>query len=278
MSENLAVVKKEGNAILSVKNLLNNESVKKRFENVLGQKAAGFMASIINTVNSNTELQKVDANSVIMSALVAATLDLPIDKNLGFAHIVPYNVKEGTNFIKKAQFQLGYKGFIQLAMRTGQYKTINATEIYEGELVKHSRLKGEVEIDEDKRISDKIIGYAAYFSLINGFEKTLYMSIDELRGHGQKYSKTFNNDKGQWKQNEQAMCLKTVLKLLLSKYGILSIEMQSALKTDQAVINSDNLNDDNAVSYIDNPNFREIKVEESTGEVIDITELPECLK
>jgi recombination protein RecT len=227
----------------------------------LKSKAPAFVSSILNVANSSEALQRVAASnpqSIIRSAAVAAALDLPIDKNLGFAHIVPYK--------DEAQFQLGYKGYIQLAMRTGQYRTINACEIYEGEIVKQNRLTGELEFDEAQRTSDKIIGYAAYFKLSNGFEKTLYMTIEELREHGKKYSKSYFKDFSIWKQNESAMCLKTVLKLLLSKYGILSIEMQTALSTDQAIIKKDDLNDIDAIAHVDEPNFE--------GQTIDVEAAP----
>ena len=234
--------------------MLQSSNIKSRFEEILKSKAPAFVSSILNVANSSEALQRVAASnpqSIIRSAAVAAALDLPIDKNLGFAHIVPYK--------DEAQFQLGYKGY---AVRTGQYKTINACEIYEGEIVKQNRLTGELEFDEAKRTSDKIIGYAAYFKLTNGFEKTLYMTIKELREHGKKYSKSYYKDFSIWKQNENAMCLKTVLKLLLSKYGILSIEMQTALTTDQAIIRKDDLNEFDAITHVDEPEFN--------GQTIDI--------
>jgi len=216
------------NNLPALKNQLANVSIKQRFEEMLGKKAPGFISSIINVVNGNDALSKADPQSVIMSAAVAATLDLPINPNLGFAYIVPYS--------GKAQFQMGYKGFIQLAMRTGQYKTINACEVYEGELKNFDRLTGMIELDYDAKKSEKVIGYVAYFSMINGFEKMLYMTKDKIESHGKAYSKSFSNSNGRWKKDFESMALKTVLKLLLSKYGFLSIDMQTAVTSDQGIL------------------------------------------
>lgn len=148
---------------------------------------------------------------------MAASLDLPINQNLGFAYIIPYG--------NEAQFQMGYKGYIQLAMRTGQYQTINAAEVYEGEIVKQNRFTGEYEFGE--KTSDKIVGYIAYFKLVNGFEKYLYMSIEEMQAHAKKFSKNYKGGTDKWGITDfHSMAIKTVLKRLISKYGILSIEMQ----------------------------------------------------
>lgn len=206
-----------------LKEILKQDNIKQRFAEIMGAKAPAFISSIINVA---ADLKDVEPNSVIMSAAVAATLDLPIDKNLGFAHIVPYS--------GKAQFQMGYKGFIQLAMRTGQYRLINACEIYEGELVSEDRIRGTILFDSSKRISDKIVGYAAYFQLANGFEKTVYMSMTQVEQHGKKYSKSFENTSSRWKVDFDSMALKTVIKRLLSKWGILSIDLQKAITFDQS--------------------------------------------
>ena len=200
----------------TIKQLLSAENVKKRFEETLGKKAPQFMASIINLVNSDTNLQKCDQMSVISSAMVAASLDLPIDKNLGYAWVVPYG--------NKAQFQMGYKGYIQLALRTGQYRNINVIEVYEGELIKWDRLTEEIELDFEQRKSDKIIGYVGYFELLNGFRKTVYWPKEDIERHRKRFSKS---DFG-WKNDYDAMAKKTVIRNLLSKWGILSIEMQQA--------------------------------------------------
>lgn len=205
---------------VTLKTLLNTDSVKKRFEEVLGKRSQQFATSILNLYNSDTNLQKCEPMSIISSAMVAASLDLPVDKNLGYAWIIPYG--------NRAQFQLGYKGYIQLALRTGQYKSINVIEVYEGELQKWDRLTEEFEIDYEKRKSDAVVGYAAYFELINGFKKTVYWTKEEVEKHRKRFSKS---DFG-WKNDWDAMAKKTVLKNMLSKWGILSIEMQRAFIED----------------------------------------------
>lgn len=240
---NEVTIVNDNKPVATVKNLLANVGYKKRFEEILGKKAAGFMASIINISNSSV-LTGVEPNSIIASAVVAATLDLPIDPNLGFAYIIPYSVKVDGEFVKKGQFQLGYKGFIQLAMRSGQYKTINAIEVYEGDIKKINRLTGDIEFNDENTNQDKVVGYLAYFKLINGFEKSFYMTKEQMEKHAKKYSQTYKSNKdyiaksSKWTTDFDPMAIKTVLKLLLSKYGILSIEMQRAIETDQAIINN----------------------------------------
>lgn len=251
----------------TVKNLLSRENYQKRFKDVLGKKAQTFMASVVN-VSNLASLKDAEPNSILKSAMVAATLDLPIDPNLGFSYLVPFTNKG----VKEAQFQIGYKGFIQLAMRTGQYKTINAIEIYEGEIKSVNRLTGEIEFNENDDEIDKeiVVGYIAYFKLLNGFEKTLYMSKEDMEKYAKRYSQTYKSNKDYvvksslWTTDFDAMAVKTVLKRLLSKYGILSIEMQKALETDQAVIK-----DDNSVEYVDRQVEEEIE-EKANKKTIDI--------
>ncbi|EHR1327337.1 TPA: recombinase RecT [Clostridium perfringens] len=219
----------------TVKGLMDNPSIKKRFEGVLKEKAPQYMSSIVNLVNSDTNLQKCEGMSVIASCMVAATMDLPVDKNLGYAWVVPYG--------NRAQFQMGYKGYIQLALRTGQYKSINVVEIREGELVSWNPLTEEIEVDFSKRESDAVIGYAGYFKLINGFEKTVFWTKEEVNNHANKFSKTVNSKNSVWKSNFDAMAKKTVLRNLLSKWGILSIEMQKAYTADENLINKGLMDD-----------------------------------
>lgn len=207
-------------ATASLKGLMESDSIKKRFEEILKNRAAQYMSSIVNLVNSDAKLMECDPMSVIASCVVAATLDLPIDKNLGYAWVVPY--------AKRATFQLGYKGYIQLALRTGQYRSINALPIREGELVSWNPLTEELKIDFAKRTSDKIIGYAGYFQLINGFRKTVYWSKEAIETHRKRFSKSEFG----WKNDWDAMALKTVIRNMLSKWGILSVEMQKAYSED----------------------------------------------
>lgn len=239
----------------TVKGLMENPSIKKRFEGVLKEKAPQYMSSIVNLVNSDTNLQKCDGMSVIASCMVAATMDLPVDKNLGYAWVVPYG--------NRAQFQMGYKGYIQLALRTGQYKAINVVEIREGELVSWNPLTEEIEVDFSKRESEAVIGYAGYFKLINGFEKTVFWTKEEVNNHANKFSKTVNSKNSVWKSNFDAMAKKTVLRNLLSKWGILSIEMQKAYTADENLINKDLMDD------IENVQANVEDIQENDG-VVDV--------
>ena len=206
-----AVQTAESQKAVTIQSLVSQESVKARFEELLGKKAPGFISSLLAVVNNNKLLSRANPNTIVAAGAMAASLDLPINQNLGFAYIIPYK--------DEAQFQMGYKGYIQLAMRTGQYQTINAAEVYEGEIAKQNRFTGEYEFGE--KTSDKIVGYIAYFKLVNGFEKYLYMSIEEMQVHAKKFSKNYKGG-----TDFHSMAIKTVLKRLISKYGILSIEMQ----------------------------------------------------
>jgi recombination protein RecT len=217
---------------LGLKSLLSAPTMKKKFEDVLDSKAPQFMSSLLNLYNGDPYLQKAEPMSVVTSAMVAATLDLPVDKNLGYAWIVPYS--------GKAQFQLGYKGYIQLALRTGQYKGINVIEVREGELKKWNRLTEEIELDLDGATSEKIVGYCGYFKLVNGFEKTVYWTKAEVEAHKKRFSKS---DFG-WKKDYDAMAKKTVLRNMLSKWGILSIEMQTAVSKDEQVAEIKDITDE----------------------------------
>lgn len=237
--------------LATLQGYFNNETCMKNLQAMLGQKAQGFATSVLSVVNNNRLLQNANPASIYSSAMVAASLDLPINPNLGFAAIVPYG--------QAAQFQIMTRGLIQLAIRSGQYERITNAVVHKGELVKYDPFKDEYEFDASKRESDEVIGYMAYFRTTSGFEKYFYMSEDEVLAHGRKYSKTFNS--GPWKDNREAMCLKTVTKLLLSKFGILSIEMQRAIRMDQGVIKNDFTQigsieeiDAAEVEYVDNGN------------------------
>ena len=209
-----------------VKTLLNQELFKKKFEDVLGARAPQFIASVINLVGNDKYLAGCNPISVISACLVAATLDLPIDKNLGYAWIVPYKEKG----IPKAQFQMGYRGYVQLALRSGQYRSINVINVHEGELVKWDPLTEEMKIDCNQKMSDKVIGYAAYFELLNGFKKAEYWDMQRILEHKNKFSKS---DFG-WNKDFNAMARKTVLRNLLNHWGILSIQMQNGMSADMA--------------------------------------------
>lgn len=214
----------------TLKGMLEMPAYKNKFNEMLGKKAAGFISSIIAVANNNKLLAKAEPSTVIGAAAQAAMLDLPINQSLGFAYIVPYK--------GAAQFQLGYKGYIQLAQRSGQYMDIGAKTVFEGELEYENRLLDKFKFGE--RTGDKVIGYLAYFRLTNGFEKMLFMELDEMIVHAKKYSKSYSGGTEKWGLADfNTMAEKTVLKRLLSKYGPLSIEsiqMSQALSNDGGVI------------------------------------------
>lgn len=227
LKKNNIVAQKEAKTL---KGMLEMPAYKNKFNEMLGKKAAGFMSSIIAVANNNKLLAKAEPSTVIGAAAQAAMLDLPINQSLGFAYIVPYK--------GAAQFQLGYKGYIQLAQRSGQYVDIGAKTVFEGELEYENRLLDKFKFGE--RTGDKVIGYLAYFRLTNGFEKMLFMELDEMIAHAKKYSKSYSGGTEKWGLAEfDVMAEKTVLKRLLSKYGPLSIEsiqMSQALSNDGGVI------------------------------------------
>jgi len=231
--------------------LLESPAIKKRIQEVLRDKAPTFTSSIVSAVKTNKSLAACQPMTVVSSAFVAATLNLPINPSLGFAYIVPYN--------NVAQFQLGWKGFVQLAIRTNQYKNMHASEVYADELERWDPIKGELHLKPQENWKErysgkgKVIGYSAFYQTVYGFEKYLYMSISEIEAHAKKYSKSYQKGFGQWKDNFHAMALKTVIKLLLSKYGLLSIDIEKALAVDQAVVDVDG----QVQNYPDNGNGHE---------------------
>ncbi len=233
-----------------LKGVLNAPSVQEQFQNALGNHKDAFVASVIDLYNGNASLQACEPKTLVMEALKAATLALPINRALGFSYIIPFNnsVKQPDGSWKKVPtptFVIGYKGYIQLAMRTGQYRIINADYVYEGELRKVNRLTGEIDFSGGKT-SDKIAGYFCHIELINGFTKTLFMTVKEMASYAKRYSPSVGykttaeqleviaqsdtvSKKVGWEGNFNDMALKTVIRRLLSKYGYLSVEMQSAM-------------------------------------------------
>lgn len=238
-----------------MKSCISAPSVQEQFKNALGEHKDAFVASLIDLYTGDKKLQLCKPGAIVAEALRAATLRLPLNKALGFAYIIVFdiNVKNADGSSTKVPtptFVPGYKGYIQLAMRTGQYKTINADYVYEGEMRKVSKLTGEIALDGEKK-SDKIIGYFCYFELLNGFNKTLYMSVEDMANYALRYSPSFKgrykptaealikaaqeNQVGQqvgWSGNFNDMALKTVVRRLISKYGYLSVEMQNAISKD----------------------------------------------
>lgn len=259
------------NTSTAIQQYVRSNAVQERLEALLDKRAGQFTTSLMSLVNSNPVLQDCSPETVLKAAITAAAMDLPIDPNLGFAYIIPYNnkVKEKVTsvdpetkreFVKtverwemQAQFQMGYKGFIQLAQRSGHYKTINVEDVREGELKSRDRLSGEMTFewieDDAARAKTKVVGYIAYFKLQTGFEKMLYMSLDEMKAHAKKYSKSYSKGYGLWAEKDgfEFMSKKTVLKLLISKYGPMSTQMQEAILADQAAVG-----DEDGFNYIDN--------------------------
>lgn len=242
-----------------VKAMLSEDKVKQKFSEVLGNKAPQFMASITNTVAGSAQLKKCPANSIIGAAFVAATYDLPIDSNLGFAAIVPYNESvynpstREWDKVPKAQFQMMYKGFIQLAIRSGYYEKMNYAVVYEDEMESYNPITGEIKFvsdfskcsQRDAGDSSNVAGYYAWFRLKTGYSQELYMSKKAVDNHARKYSQSYRNDlnknkkASKWTTDFEAMALKTVIKLLLSKWGILSVDMQRAIQDDQKTYDED---------------------------------------
>ena len=251
------------------KDVISSQSVQEQFRNALNEGAPLFVASLIDIYGGDSKLQKCAPGEVVKEALKAATLKLPINKNLGFAYVLAYDIKkkDGNNWIKvpTPQFQLGYKGFIQLAMRTGQYRFINADMVYEGEKPVNDRVTGAFRIEGEPK-SDKAIGYFAYFETLNGFNKAIYWPAEKVRAHAKKYSPSFKYENTIWHTNFEAMALKTVLKNLLSKYGILSVEMVQAMTSDADERTPEERANDT------------IQDEANQGDVIDISDEPETEK
>ncbi len=251
----------------NIKDVVQSEAVKARLKEIMGDRGAAFGAALVQIVKQSFQLQKCDANSVIGAALTAAALDLSVDPNIGEAHIIPYG--------DQAQFQIGYKGFIQLAMRSGEYRAFGSTVVFDGELINYDELTGELVIDKSKRKEDaKVIGYAAKFKLLNGFERGEFWTVQEIENHAMLYSKQYRYAKGKpdkeanclWITKRDEMAIKTVEKSLLNHYGPKSIQMKKAIKMDGgAVIDADA----EEVAYIDNekdskvtePQFTEVEVE-----------------
>ncbi len=237
----------------SIVQFMNQDITLENIQKTLGQKTPQFIASVASLVNSSDQLKKCDHHSIMSACLKAATLDLPIDQNLGFAYVIPYG--------DKAQFQMGWKGFVQLAMRSGQVKTINVTDVRESEIKNVDRLSGQIEFEwvEEGRDKLEVVGYVAYIELINGFKKSFYMTVGELKAHASKYSQAYRRDGkvNPWKDNLDAMASKTVVKLLLSKYAPMTIEMQTAILADQAVIDGDKY------TYVDNADLSDLPTPDS---------------
>jgi recombination protein RecT len=269
MSNNVAVQQQSNKP--SVKALFERPDVGKRFAEVLGKRAPQFVTSILQLAASDKILAVADPYTVYNAAMTAASLDLPVNKNLGFAWIIGYknNAKQTT----EAQFQLGYKGYIQLAQRTGQYSKINCVEVYENQFKSWNALTEELDADFSSEGTGRVVGYCGFFRLLNGYEKTVYWSSEKVKAHATRFSKNFKFNDSTWKTDFDAMAKKTVLKNMLSTWGILSVELQNALKVDQAVIKNE--------EEVEYPDYQDANVlskeEERMMQMIDAAQTEEEL-
>lgn len=296
--------KKTSNGLVLFKSTIESEKVQKRIAQCVKENKGAFTSSLLDLYSGDSSLQKCETNALVAECLKAAALNLPINKALGFAYIVVYNNnkkvfnpqtnREEWIKVPTPTFIPGYKGYIQLAMRTGQYRTINADVVYEGELVNTNKLSGGIDLSGEKK-SEKIIGYFAYFELINGFSKTLYMSLEDMATYALRYAPSLpkNTKKEElikkandgtigkqvgWMGNFNDMAVKTCIRRLISKYGYMSIEMQNMV--------SDEIKADNALSErqeiiettpnktinLTTEDAEVISVEPETGEVLDSAE------
>lgn len=277
--------------IMNFTKSINSSYVQNQLKQVLGKNAGTFATSLVEVFTNDTQLQKCDQKKVIQEAIKAATLKLPLNKQLGYAYILVFNNwdKASRKSVPTPQIVLGYRGYIQLAMRTGQYKNINADVVYEGEMIGRDKLSGAIDLSGEK-VSEKVVGYFAHFETVNGFSKTLFMSLGEMAGYALKFSPSFKrnaeknplptvdalcdmaNDqavngpqqgKVGWEGDFNSMAIKTVLRRLLSKYGYLSIEMMSALAEDESSAVEQRNEENNETKPVFDAQAVEIKEEES---------------
>lgn len=251
----------KANAKMGMTAYLTQDAVKTQINNVIGGKnGTRFITSIVSAVNNNEQLQQCTNQSILSAALLGESLNLSPSPMLGYYYMVPFNDK---NKGKVAQFQIGYKGLIQLAIRSGQYKKINVMSIKKGELEYFDPLNEEIKVklmidNWDAREKAETIGYYAMFELVNGFKKAIYWSKEQMEAHAMQYSQGYRAKKGYtfWEKDFDAMAHKTLLRQILSKWGIMSTELMSAIESDEAVIN-----EDGSKTYVDNE------------EVIDVPEV-----
>lgn len=291
MAVNNSLVKSKGNQKLGITAFLNSEKVLGNIEQALGTvNKQRFITSVISAVNNNASLSECTNQSILSGALLGESLKLSPSPQLGQYYLVPFSDKEKG---KVAQFQLGYKGYIQLAIRSGQYKKLNVLAIKEGELIRFDPLNEEIEVrlieDEEAREEATTIGYYAMFEYVNGFKKAIYWSKKKMEAHAMKYSQGYKRDREKgtswtfWSKDFDGMAYKTMLRQLISKWGIMSIEMSTAIDADMAVIN-----EDGSKNYVDNdldPNVieadavevQEVNTENSVKEVNQANDVSSAL-
>lgn len=262
--------------------MLDGEKLRGRFEELLGKRTPQFISSLVSLINADTSIQQAfyeSPMSVIQAGLKAATFDLPIDQNLGYAYIVAFNNNKkdaNGNWTKRmeATFMLGWKGMHQLALRTGAYKTINVVDIRQGELKHYNRLTEEVELefieDDDEREKLPVIGYVGYYRLINGAEKTIYMTVKQIENHEKKNRKGQYMGKG-WKDDWDAMARKTVYRRLIGKWGVMSIDYQNRKEAEELAkqMQEEYIDHDYPADDFLDAEYAEVPVDIDTGEVLE---------
>ena len=264
MAVNNSLVSK-ANQKMGITAYLTNDAVKDQINKIVGgQDGSKFITAIVSAVNANPALQECTNQSILSAALLGQSLNLSPSPQMGFYYMVPYNDKDRG---KVAQFQLGYKGYIQLAIRSGQYKSLNVLPIKKGELVRYDALNEEIEVnlieDEEEREKAETIGYYATFTYLNGFRKSIYWSKKKMESHALRYSKGYAAHKGYtfWEKDFDSMACKTMLRQLISKWGLMSTDLEKAYASDMAVIN-----EDGSATYVEND---EQAVEETPAKTPD---------
>jgi len=251
------------------KDFIEQQEQKDKIREILGESGISFLHQSLQIVQKDINLMKADNTSIFNSVCVIASLGLFIEPSFGHASINHYKIKDGLIWKTYAQFQIGYKGLIQLSLRSNQFKGLNSEDVREGEYLGTNRMTGEISFnwnpDQDKRKKLKVIGYVAYFSLLSGFEKSMFYTVKEMTEHGRKWSKNFLDKDSFWQKDFDGMGKKTTLKLLLEKYAPKSAEMKKAIRYDQAIIE-----DDGNLNYADNPNGqKKLSLEESNRAIIE---------
>lgn len=243
------VTKKPQTGLQKFNAMLENTRTQDYLSSVLGEKKQTFVGNMVALVSNNKALSECDPSTIMFSCLKSAALDLSLDPALGLSYVIPF--RDNKNNTTVATWQLGARGYVQLSLRSAQFKNLNVRDVREGEIVGEDFVSGEMQFKKLEKDREKapIIGYVAFMRLVNGFEKQLYMSVEELDAHAKRFSQTYRKGYGLWsdKDMRQAMCEKTVLKRLLSKYAPLSVEMRDAITSDSAV-----LGENGSVRYIDN--------------------------
>lgn len=267
------ITKTTGNTKIGFTSFMTSGVVQKKVNDILGDEKDGkrFISAIVSAVNNNPQLKECDNSSILSGALLGESLNLSPSPQLGQYYLVPFNDKSRGQV---ATFQMGYKGYIQLAIRSGQYKKLNVLAIKEGELIKYDPLDEEIEVqlidDEEKRENTKTIGYYAMFEYTNGFRKTMYWSKAKMEKHALQYSKGYQAKKGYtfWEKDFDAMAFKTMLRQLISKWGIMSIDLQNAYEGDMAYIK-----EDGSKEYVDNSEDAVFEVQEEPKEIKSLDEI-----